>query len=257
MEVLHWANRQAFADSLQEQEGLTIVDAAVAILWYRHFSDVTTRKELSAEQVAELLHQLGLCNFQPALNAIVTKLDSSPYVHRPSRHLFTINYQKTRELNAKYLPLADVPPRPTITKHFISPLNIKTETSFEPMLRELVDEANYCYEMKLPNACAVLCRRLVESLLVKAFEVNDALAKITEGDRVKGLGAVIGQAKSGAWFKLDVATNELLDKVWAVGNDAAHSQFYRVKMKDLEPIVPLIDKAITDLLNQAKVCPAD
>jgi hypothetical protein len=112
----------------------------------------------------------------------------------------------------------------------------------------------FTYKHDMPDACALVCRRLVELLLIKSFEANGKESVILDGNEdFVGLGAIIGQAKSGKHFKLDKDTKTVLEDVYRLGNDAAHSEFYAIQKRDFDKFGHLMDKALSELLNKAKI----
>jgi Domain of unknown function (DUF4145) len=257
MEGLSWENARDFAHSVRERTGASALELAEALLWYRY--RCAQRPEgMNVMELAQLLDSFGLANKREALVELGGRhpLTSSLYLD-PEKGGYVARYERLRDLDAKYQKLVGAPPRPPIMKHLIDPVEIDDNSPFRKVFSALVEEINVCYVTQLPNACAVLCRRLIEVLLIKSLKAHGQLEQVLDSsnkDVVIGLGAIIGKAKSGnCGFRLHKDTKELLDEVYRAGNDGAHSDFYALKIKDIDEFAPLMDKGITDLLNQAKI----
>lgn len=254
MKNTSWDDLPKFASRLH-REKLSISEQAEAIVWFRFHCKDVDRKGLDTVELAKLMDLHHLCNRDEALRKVNDLVRGSQFVVLDGgQGGLVMKYRNRDSLDSKYGPLLDLPPEIAVSNDLIFPVEIDNGGSFAPLFRELVRQANICYEYDLPDACAVLCRRLVEVLLIKSFVAHNQLIAITDknGD-VRGLGTIIGKAKSGDYISLHKDTKKLLEYVYNSGNNAAHSEFYMLKKKDTDRFEPLMDKALTDLLDQAKI----
>jgi hypothetical protein len=102
------------------------------------------------------------------------------------------------------------------------------------VLRKILWEANRCYDAACYNACATMMRRLVESLLIGAFEGR----QIAEAIKVTGdyleFGALLGKAVAEPALKLSRNTKRLLPALKFLGDLAAHNRMALVRKDDLD-----------------------
>jgi len=108
-------------------------------------------------------------------------------------------------------------------------------------LERVVNQINGCYEDGWFDACAVMTRRLVETLIIEAFEHYGFSNKIqsVSGDFLQ-LGGLIDKTLSESAWNLSRNTKGALPKLKTIGDWSAHSRRYNAHRHD-------IDKAIDNL----------
>jgi hypothetical protein len=121
-----------------------------------------------------------------------------------------------------------------------------------PYLQRIVLQVNGCYERRWYDACSVMVRKLVESLIIEVYE------KHGKGDEVK---------KDGDYFMLSGLVHHILNvqKYWSLqretkrelpelkklGDRAAHNRRYQATKQDVEQIRSGLRVAVDDLLHLA------
>ena len=108
-------------------------------------------------------------------------------------------------------------------------------------LERVVNQINGCYEDGWFDACAVMIRRLVETLIIESFEHYGIANQIqsTSGDFLQ-LGDLIDKTLSEGSWNLTRNTKRALPKLKNIGDWSAHSRRYNAHRHD-------IDKVIDDL----------
>jgi hypothetical protein len=103
--------------------------------------------------------------------------------------------------------------------------------------RKVLEEANRCYGQGCPNACAAMLRRLVESLIIEAFEAHKIEARIKDstGEYLE-LKALIGKAVADADLKLTRNTRNALPNLKFLGDLSLHSRRNLIREGDLKGI---------------------
>ncbi|MGB6876603.1 MAG: DUF4145 domain-containing protein [Candidatus Acidiferrales bacterium] len=111
---------------------------------------------------------------------------------------------------------------------------ITTEILPAGVYKKVLDEANRCFAQNCPNACAAMLRRLVESLVIEAFEANGIEAKIKDssGDYLE-LKALIGKAIAEPVLKLSRNTKNALPNLKFLGDLSVHARRNLVRLTDL------------------------
>jgi len=120
----------------------------------------------------------------------------------------------------------------------------------------LAHQINGCCDSGFYDGCAVLCRRLVESLLIDTFEKAGCGSAIERNGEFVGLDEILKQAKSGQYIKLSRGTPKLLEKVKDVGDTAAHSQYHITAEQDIAEFRAGFRKAVSELLSLAGITPS-
>jgi hypothetical protein len=103
--------------------------------------------------------------------------------------------------------------------------------------RKVLEEANRCFNESCQNACAAMLRRLVESLIIEAFEAHKIEAKIknSAGEYLE-LKALIGKATAEPDLKLSRNTKNALPNLKFLGDLSVHSRRNLVRDDDLKGV---------------------
>lgn len=229
--------------------GLTEVEKAVALLWYEEYHKPGT--ELTATELAERLHSVALTG-RVNVSRLRHKLCKSPYVVQGNtRWSFRISLPRRAELDERYGPL--VKRRQVEVTDSIVPLEAVRGT--RPYLEKLAYEINGCYDYQFYDACAVLCRRMVEMLLIEAFDRAGHLSAIEKGEHIAGLDDIIKVAQSGRYIKLPRGAGKVLEKAKKIGDAAAHDRYYITTQHDINEFGSDFRKLISQLLGIANITP--
>ena len=121
-------------------------------------------------------------------------------------------------------------------------------------LRKVLWEVNECYDRGCYNACATMIRRLIEALLIEAFEAKAPGTNIKEADgqTYLGLGALIDRAITESKFKLSSSTRKVLPDLKFFGDVAAHNPRVLVREKDLSGRYQAVRVAVEELVFQTR-----
>lgn len=117
-------------------------------------------------------------------------------------------------------------------------------------LRQVLWEANHCYEEKCYNAAATMLRRLIESLLIEAFEAKDLRATIATPDGYLGLEGLINRAVVEPAFRLTAGTKRVLPSLKFLGDVGAHNPRMLVRKADLDKHHQAVRAGIEELVRQ-------
>jgi hypothetical protein len=104
-------------------------------------------------------------------------------------------------------------------------------------IEKVVNQINGCYEKGWQDACAVMIRRLVETLLIETFESKKIAHKImnTQGDFLR-LEEIINKALVEPSWHLSRDSKKALPRLKKVGDLSAHNRRYNAHLKDIEAI---------------------
>lgn len=122
---------------------------------------------------------------------------------------------------------------------------------FEALGREI----NGCYSYEFYDGCAVLCRRMIESLLILTFTNIGHLDKIQNGKDLMMLADIVRIAKSGQYIRLARGTDKSLDLIKEIGDRAAHHRSHVTSRPDIESMAVKFRAVISELINLAGIVP--
>ncbi|RJT38692.1 DUF4145 domain-containing protein [Mesorhizobium waimense] len=232
-----------FAAFLSEQK-LTELDEAIAIIWF------LTRdpEQAGGVSVPQIVEVLGAYRLRSNINAsrLSMKLRGNTNVVAGSkgRGTFRIRASSDRVYAEKFADFLD-PRTAKVSDNLISnEISLGARRHLEQIRRE----ANGSYDRGFYNGSAVMCRRLVELLLVEAIVKAGHLAQIIDSkNEIKGFGDIIGVAKSNQYIRLSRTTPATIEKVKTIGDAAAHHRYYTTTKKDLDELNPGLRHVITEL----------
>ena len=166
-----------------------------------------------------------------------------------TKSLKQIKLIASSELNIALKALGALPP-PVVVEHEFVPADILEK--HDSIYQKILWEVNVCYEKKCYNAAAVLIRRLVESLLILAFEANGIGSRIKDGDgnyfMLKGLISATGGSPE---LKLGRTGKEGLLKSKFFGDLGAHNPRTLVRESDLKAAHELVRVTIEELAGHS------
>lgn len=105
-------------------------------------------------------------------------------------------------------------------------------------LEKLVNQINGSYEKGWFDGCAVLMRRLIETLIIEAFEKHQIAQNIKgpSGDFLF-LRDLINKALSSSSWNLSRNTKQSLNKLKDIGDKSAHSRRFIARRWDIDKVV--------------------
>lgn len=102
-------------------------------------------------------------------------------------------------------------------------------------IERIVDQINGTFERGWFDACAVMIRRLVETVIIEAFEHRgiDTKIKNAQGDFVP-LSNMIDAALAEPTWNLGRNTRRALPRIKGIGDRSAHSRRFVAHLRDIE-----------------------
>lgn len=116
-------------------------------------------------------------------------------------------------------------------------------------IEKVVNQANGCYENGWYDACAVMLRRLIETLIIESFEKHAISSKIknSSGDFFY-LRDLITKTISEQSWNLSRNCKQALPKLKDIGDKSAHSRRYVAQRGDIDPLLGEIRLVVQELL---------
>jgi hypothetical protein len=119
-------------------------------------------------------------------------------------------------------------------------------------LQRIVLQVNGCYEQRWYDACSVMIRKLVESLIIEVYEKHDKGAEIKkDGDYQMLSGLINHMLNTQRYWSLQRETKRELPELKKLGDRAAHNRRYQATKQDIDQIRPGLRVTVDDLLHLA------
>jgi hypothetical protein len=228
---------------------LSEVDLGVALLW---FLEHTETPETTAAGLAGIMHDLSLRG-RVNTSRLAKHLSShTDLVRGKKAGSFKIKLSKKAALEQKYAALLKRP-IPKVESHVLASDDFLATRRY---LETLVFQINGSYQFGFYDGCMVLCRRLMETLLIEAFEQNGKSTAIKRQNNYLQLSDIVGIAKSGQFIKLARGSADILEEIKSAGDTAAHNRTYITKRQDVEDLKLKFRRIISELMHLAKIEPS-
>ena len=116
-------------------------------------------------------------------------------------------------------------------------------------IEQVVHQINGCYEDSWFDACAVMIRRLIETLIIEVYEQHSIANKIknTHGDFIY-LKDLIDNIVSEPTWNLGRNTKKALPRFKDIGDLSAHNRRYIAYRNDIDKIIPDLRTVVQELV---------
>lgn len=238
-------SREKFARMLADLR-LSHVERAVALLWYYRQSQEF--EERTPSELANDLHDEGFP--KPKITRLKQALAKSRYTvsgHRKGS--FQLDVRRLSQLESKYGDILKIK-RVEVGSSIIPNEWVSGTRKY---LEDLAHQINGCYEYGFYDACAVLCRRLMESLIIETYIAEKRHQEIQDNRVFFPLEQLIGCICSDKTIALGRNTRKTMMEVKQLGDTAAHDRVYITHAQDLDDIKGRYRKVIRELLASAKI----
>jgi hypothetical protein len=237
--------RSAFAQKIAEID-LTHTDRAIAFLWY--YRQTQEYEERSITELANDLHDEGFPKPNPT--RLKESLIKSKYVVRgKQKSTFQLDLRKTQELDKVYKELLKI--KEYEPKDNIIPSEWVKGTRI--YLQKLVNQINTTYEWGLYDCCAVMCRRLMESLIIEVYICSKRQKEIQSNKVFFMLEKLISYICSDNNITLSRNSPKTMKNIKDIGDTAAHDRTYITQQTDIDDLKSKYRRLIKELLVLSKI----
>ncbi len=151
------------------------------------------------------------------------------------------------EINQFWLPPADG--LPSRQEMVLAKSLVKGTRGY---IESVVNQINSTYETACYDACAVMIRRLVETLIIEAFEHHTIADKIkTPAGDFFYLSDLITQTLSEKSWNIGRNAKQSLPKLKSIGDLSAHSRRHIAHRSDIDKIMSDLRTAVQELIYLA------
>lgn len=238
-------NRSKFAQKIASLR-MDHVKRSIALLWY--YRQTQEYEERSASELAKDLHEE---NFpKPNVTLLKDKLKRSKYtIKGKQKGTFQLDVRKIPELDSKYASLLK------LRMHHPSDTLIPSEwvKGTRSYLGKIVNQINGCYELGHFDCCAVMCRRLMESLIIEVYMSNKRHNEIQYNRIFLPLEKLVSYICADNSIQLNRNTPKTMTRIKEIGDTAAHDRVYITQQQDIDDIKHKYRRMVEELLTLAKI----
>ncbi len=241
------ADRSRFARGIASL-GLSHTERAVALLWYYRQSQEF--EERTASELANDLHDEGFP--KPNITRLSRGLTRSRFTIKGRRKGSSqIDVRRLSDLEEKYGQLLAT--KKVDVQDSVVPNDWARGTRV--YLERLVYQINGSYDYGFYDACATMCRRLMESLLVEIYIHQGRHQEIQNNGVFLGLERLIAHVRADNKLTLGRNTPKTMTEVKQLGDTAAHDRVYVTSKQDIDDVRARYRRMLQDLLQASGIRP--
>jgi len=230
---------------------LSHAEKPLAILWFSEKED--PGKKLTAGWLAKIIHNSGIGN--PHSTQLGQAIKKTKLAHT-SPSGFSLKPTAKAGIEKWLAPILG-PQKPSVDQNMgFLPEPIWLHT--RPYIEKIAQEINGCYQFGFYNGAAVLLRRLVETLLVEAYEHLKRQQEIKDSnDNYRTLRDIISHAVGTSGLSLGRESRNTLkdglNDAKTIGDRSAHNRRYTTNKPDLDKIQSGVRLVVDELIQLAQL----
>jgi hypothetical protein len=121
-------------------------------------------------------------------------------------------------------------------------------------IEKVCEQLNGCYQFGFYDAGSVMLRRVVETLIIEAYETLERESDIKDASgNYFMLRDLVAKANGSTPLSLGRDAKEALSKIKELGDRAAHTRRYNAVRADLDKVQSGVRVVVDDLMNLAKL----
>ncbi len=219
------------------------LDRALALIWFVGVDDQT--KGLTAREIAIILRGAG----HPEQN--VSRLDSALLGDKRTAVAkgggWALRPAARRELDDIYR--AHLGPTALPESDSVIPMSLVVDT--RGYIEKVANQINKSFDAQLYDCCAVMCRRLLETLIIEVYEKENRSNEIRDGRHFISLADLITTLEKDSSIFVSKPAMNALRAFKALGDLSAHNRHYNARIGDLEPQRAGIRLVVEELLYRS------
>lgn len=228
------------------QVKISHLDRAVALLWwYDLYADGSLR---SAKELVKDLETAGYGKQNPSrLNAQLVK---SNFTRKGPNGNFGIKITARIALTESYKPYVNYVPVPETDS--VLPLDLFDNT--RGYIENVVRQINASYDSGLYDCCAVMCRRLLETLIIETYESKGWADELKNGEgNFRMFSHMLSHIEREKRFSLGRNSIKGLKDFKRLGDLSAHDRRFNARKPDIDSVKNGLRVASEALLHEASL----
>ena len=231
------------AEFLRQLGGSNVTHAerAIALIWY--YRETQEYEERSAAELSKDLRDEGFAQIN--VSRLENDLRRSRFLVRGRQaRTFQINLRRLAELDERYENMLDRK-KVNVTETVIPATWVAGTRSY---LEQIVYQINGSYEFGFYDACATLCRRLMEILIIEIYISQKRHQEIQTNGMFLPLEKLISHIQNDSQLVLGRNNVRTMNEVKLLGDSAAHDRTYITRQDEIDEIKAKYCRMINELL---------
>jgi hypothetical protein len=227
-----------------ERDGLKMIDRAIALLWWEGLSDPTIG--LGAAEVCLELERAG--HARQNVTRMAAALKAHPGTVKAAEGIWRLHQRARRDLDAQYRFALE--PTELVETDSVLPRLLFSGT--RTYMERVTDQINKSYDAQLWDCCTVMCRRLLETLIIETYEKLGRAGEIKGGDgHFMMLNGLIAFLERDSSINLGRNAAKGLRDFKQLGDLSAHNRRFNACRNDIDRVRDGLRVASEELLHLA------
>ncbi len=232
-----------FLKAIAEME-ITHADRAVALLWWYDVEKEGIFK--TPREIADEIELAGYGKQNPT--RLASQLAKSKLTRKGPKGTFGIKVSSKAQLITVYRPYVNHVPVPESDSVVPRELFEGTRGYIEKVVRQI----NASYDSGLYDCCAVMCRRLLETLIIEAYEAKGWAVDLKGGDdQFMMFSGLLNKIENDKRFNLGRSAIRGLKDFKKLGDQSAHNRKFNARKSDIDRVRDGLRDASEPLLHEA------
>lgn len=203
------------------------IEIAVGIIWIVENQGDQSRPDV--REIAALIEKNGGARVNASrLRQALTK---SADVVSAGSDSFKTSPRLAKEISERYARLFG----PTLPVDSGSLLELGLTANARGYIQTIAHQINASYDNALFDCCAVMCRRLCESLLIDVFDARGKISEISDANgKIVSLSQILSVVGSARPLRFGRLTSAAIERVKKVGDLSAHNRTFVARKRDID-----------------------
>lgn len=237
-------------DFLQEitKAGVKGVKRGVALLWFLSLRN--HEYEAGAGELTKIIEAAGLG--QQNASRLRRALQKEKHIVKGRNGAFRIHLAHRPDLDAEYLSYVGT--RPVPESESVLPVDLFCNA--RGYIQKVIAQLNASYEYSLFDCCAVMCRRLLETLIIECYEACSRADELKDGSgHFKMFSGLLSHIERDPDVNLSRNATRGLRNFKKLGDLSAHNRRFNAHASDIDKISHGLRVAAEELLYLANQGP--
>ncbi len=238
-----------FCKRISVIRSLSNAQKAVSLLWF--FDQLEVGIKMTSNELARIIKENHIGNPNPTTLSKQIKATGCVY---SSKNTFHLRQDKKAEVRSLIeVVLEGVPTEVPLESQF---LNEQVWKSTRGYIEKVCVQLNGSYHEGYYDCAAVMVRRIIETLIIEAFETLNRSAEIKDNDdNYFMLGKLVITANANGGLTLGREAKKGLEDIKKLGDRSAHNRRYNAKKSDIDKIQDALRLSFEELANLANLYP--
>lgn len=228
-----------------EKESPQGTNRAIALLWF-----ITATTTESSKTVSELCKMIEEAGFSKQNITRITQGFRKNKAIIKSKNGFSISPRSIDDLTKLFSVYSKHTPLKIVNGILDPDLFIKTRG----YIVKVVEQINLSYDYGLYDCCAVMCRRLLETLIIEVYEYKGIQIEIKDSDNnYLMFSGLLTKIENQSHFHIARNALKALKDFKILGDLSAHNRRFNARRTDIMPIREGLRVAAEELLHLANL----